>query len=200
MPKRAEQPGDDAVVAQVLEGRTDAFETLVLRYEGYVFGLVKKHVPPADVEDTAQEAFIRAYKSLSTYRGRGGGFKSWLASITVRTCYDYWRRAYRSKERPVSYLTENSEKWLESVLAESSVTALEERGAADEARELLEAGLARLSAEDRMVLDLVYLEEHSGKEAAELLGWSTANVKVRCFRARRKLEAFLLKAKRSERT
>ena len=49
-----------------------------------------------------------------------------------------------------------------------------------------------------MVLELVYLEGYSGREAAALLKWSTAKVKVRCFRARRKLETFLLKLKRSE--
>ena len=198
MPRREETPADDAVVAEVLSGRTDAFETLVSRYEGLVFSLVRRHVPAADVEDTAQEAFIKAYTSLPTYQGRGSGFKSWLTSITVRTCYNYWRRAYRSKEKPMSHLTLEHEKWLDSVLTESSVQTLREQGATRQAQELLEAGLSQLSAEDRLVLELVYLEGHSGREAAELLGWSTTNVKVRCFRARRKLEAFLLKTKRSE--
>ncbi len=171
---------------------------MVARYEGYVFGLVKGHVPAADVEDVAQEAFIRAYRSLPGYGGRGKGFRPWLASITVRACYDHWRRVYRRRETPISHLTEEHDKWLDSALAESSVRILEERGAADQARELLEAGLDRLSAEDRMVMELVYLEGHSGREAAQLLNWSTAKVKVRCFRARRKLETFLLKLKRSE--
>jgi RNA polymerase sigma-70 factor (ECF subfamily) len=198
MPRRAEQRSDDAIIAEVLDGHTNAFESLVMRHEDYVFRLVKSHVPDVDVEDTAQEAFIRIFQSLPTYRGRGGGFRAWLASITVRTCYDYWRRVYRSKETLVSHLSLEQEKWLDSVMAESSIRALAEQGAADQARELLEIGLARLSAEDRMVLELVYLEGYSGREAAALLGWSTANVKVRCFRARRKLETFLLKKKRSE--
>lgn len=200
MPKQAAQTSDDLIVARVLEGRTDAFETLVARYENYVFGLVKKHVPSPDVEDSAQEAFIRAYRSLSTYKGKGKGFKAWLASIAIRTCYDYWRRAYRTREEPISRLTSEleHEKWFDSILAESSIRILEEKGAAEQARELLEEGLARLSAEDRMVVELVYLEGLSGREAAELLGWSTTNVKVRCFRARKKLESFLLRIKKSE--
>ena len=195
--KQTESPSDDALIAQVLEGRREAFEGLVSKYEGHIFGLVRRHVPAADAEDTAQEVFIKAYQSLDGYQGRGEGFRSWLATIAVRTCYDYWRRAYRSRETPVSHLTEDHDKWLDSALAETSLQVLAERGAADQARELLEAGLARLSAEDRMVLELVYLEGLSGREAAELLGWSTANVKVRCFRARRKLEAYLLKLDRS---
>lgn len=199
MPRSAEQPADDAVVRAVLEGRTEAFEILVARHENYVFGLVRKHVPAAEVEDVAQDAFIRAYKALPGYQGKGQGFRAWLASIAVRTCYDFWRRAYRNQETPVSHLTEDHERWLDAALAETSQEILEDRGNADEAREILEAGLARLSPEDRMVLELVYLEGLSGKEAAELLQWSTAKVKVRCFRARRKLEAFLLRLERSER-
>ncbi len=66
------------------------------------------------------------------------------------------------------------------------------------ARETLEWALNRLSAEDRMVVELVYLEEFSGKEAATLLGWSVANVKVRVFRARKKLQKLLSRVLDSE--
>ena len=190
--------GDDALVLMTLEGRTDAFEALVKRHEAYVFGLVGRHVPASEVEDMAQETFIRAYKSLPGYQGRGKGFKSWLASIAVRACRDHWRRVYRLRETPVSGLSPDHDKWLEWALSDSSVRQLEENGACDQARELLEAGLDRLSPDDRMVLELVYLEGLSGKEAAKRLGWSAAKVKVRCFRARRKLEAFLLRLKGSE--
>jgi len=198
MPEQAEQPSDDMVAAQVLAGDTRAFEILVRRHESHVFRLVKNHVPAADVEDTAQEAFVRAYRSLPTYQGRGRGFRAWLSSITVRACYDYWRRAYRSRETPISNLSVEHARWLDSALTQTAPEMLKNYGAAEQARHLLETGLARLSPEDRMVLELVYLEGLSGREAAELLGWSIANVKVRSFRARRKLEAFLLKRNRSQ--
>jgi RNA polymerase sigma-70 factor (ECF subfamily) len=189
---------DDAVIELIRQGQTHAFEILLARYEDFVFRMVRRHVPPADVEDTAQEAFIRAYRSLPAFHGRGNSFRAWLAAVVVRTCCDYWRRAYRSRETPVSRLTPEHERWLASALAESSQESLEARGAAEEAREILEIALKRLPAEDRMVLELVYLEGASGQEAAALLGWSATKVKVRCFRARRKLEAFLLKLKKSE--
>lgn len=198
MPKQSEQLGDDALVKLVLEGRSDAFETLVKRHQRRVFSLVAGHVPAQDVEDVAQEAFLRAYKSLANYQGRGKGFGAWLAAIAVRTCHDHWRKVYRRKETPVSHISQEHENWLDSALAESSIQALEEKGASQEARELLEAALDRLEADDRMVLELVYLQELSGKEAARLLGWSTAKVKVRCFRAKRKLEDFLLRLKGRE--
>ncbi len=194
MPQQAEQSGDDAAVERVLAGQRDAFEALVRRHEDFVFRLVRRHVPAADAEDAAQEAFLRAYRALPAYRG--GAFRPWLASIVVRTCHDHWRRVYRTRETPMSRLTPEHEKWLESALARSSLQALEDQGAADEAREVLSAGLDRLPPDDRMVLELVYLEGLSGREAAALLGWSPAKVKVRCFRARRRLEGFLLKTAR----
>lgn len=198
MPEDAKQLADDAIVRLVLGGQTDAFRTLVERYEGYVFRLANQHVPAQDVEDVAQDAFLRAFKALPGFQGQGGGFGPWLATITVRSCHDYWRRVYRSRETPISHLTEDHARWLDSALAESSREKLAEQGAAEQARELLRAGLDRLSADDRLVLQLVYLEGHSGTEAASLLNWSTAKVKVRCFRARRKLEKYLLKLTKSE--
>jgi RNA polymerase sigma-70 factor (ECF subfamily) len=191
MSRDPDKPGDDEIINRILDGRVDDFETLLLKYGPLVQTIVKRHVPPGEVEDTAQEAFIRAYQSLPTYRGRGGGFKPWLSAVAVRTCYDYWRNSYRSRETPLSAITEEHLKWLETVLVAESRQALLEKGALDEARELLDWALARLSAEDRMVIELVYLEGLSGKEAAELLGWSLANVKVRSFRARKKLESIL---------
>ena len=66
-----------------------------------------------------------------------------------------------------------------------------EKNLQKEAGELLGRALDRLSPEDRMVLEMVYLEGLSGKEAAGLLGWSVANVKIRLFRSRKKLRKIL---------
>lgn len=185
------KPSDADVVQAVLAGNINAFETLMDRYSDQALTIVKRHIPAGDVEDILQDVFIRAYQSLSTYEGRGGGFKSWLSSIAVRTCYDHWRTLYRSKEVPFSSITDAHEKWLEDVVAERSEDALIEKGRAREARELLEWAMARLSAEERMVVDLLYLEGMPGKEAAALLGWSAVNVKVRAYRARKKLNKIL---------
>lgn len=192
MSSGAEQPSDDDAIEQVRRGRADAFEFLVARYEDDVFRWVRRRVPAGDVEDTAQEVFIRAYRSLPGYQGRGATFRSWLAAIATRTCCDHWRRAYRNRETPLSGLSDAQQNWLETVLAATAAQDLEQAGAAEEARDILETALGRLPPEDRMVLELVYLEGRSGSEAGALLNWSTAKVKVRCFRARRKLERFLL--------
>jgi len=181
---------DTEIVRRVINGDVNAFESLLIRYKDTVLKIVKKHVPYNDVEETIQNVFLRTYQSLPSFRGESG-FKQWLSSIAVRTCYDFWRKTYRSREVPMSVLTEKHQNWLEQVITEQSEQAINEKGSQNEARELLDWALGRLSAEDRMVMELVYLEGLSGKEAADLLGWSVANVKIRCFRSRKKLEKIL---------
>jgi RNA polymerase sigma-70 factor (ECF subfamily) len=181
---------DTEIVHRVLNGDADAFEFLLIRYKDTVLKIVKKHVPYNDVEETIQNVFLRAYQSLPTFKGKSG-FGHWLSSIAVRTCCDFWRKTYRSREVPMSTLSEKHQRWLEEVITEQSEQAINEKGSQNEARELLNWALGRLTAEDRMVTELVYLEGLTGKEAADLLGWSISNVKVRCFRSRKKLEKIL---------
>jgi RNA polymerase sigma-70 factor (ECF subfamily) len=194
MQNDAVRSSDEEIVRQVLGGNVNAFESVILRHRVLVLTIVKKHVPEDAVEETAQEAFVRAYQSLPTFKGTGA-FSQWLSSIVVRTCYDYWRKAYRSREIPMSALNEKHAQWLEEVISQMPEEAPDEREPQMEAREILNWALGKLSAGDRMVLELVYLEGCSVKEAAELLGWSKANVKVRSFRARMKLEKLLSKVK-----
>jgi len=180
-------PSDAEVVRQVIAGNVNEFEFLLKRYQGLVLRIVKRHLPYQEVEETVQEVFVKAYQSLPTFKGTGD-FSHWLASIAVRTCYDYWRRAYRAREIPLSELTERHQQWLENAISAQSEEGSQPQEYRSEAGELLDWALAKLSAEERMVLELVYFEEFSVKEAAKLLGWSAANVKVRSFRARKKLK------------
>jgi RNA polymerase sigma-70 factor (ECF subfamily) len=184
------RPSDDEIVRQVLDGNVNAFESLLMRHSFQVMRIARRHVPHEDVEETAQEAFVRAYRSLHTFQGKSD-FVQWLSAIAVRTCYDYWRKAYRSREVPISTLTEKHQDWLEAMLSGASEQSHEQESLQTETKELLNWALAQLSAEERMVIELVYLEGLSVKEAAGLLGWSVANVKVRSFRSRKKLEKLL---------
>jgi RNA polymerase sigma-70 factor (ECF subfamily) len=178
------------IVRHVLDGDVNAFEHLLQRYKNYVFSIVRKHVPYSQVDETAHDVFVRAYQSLRTFKGKSS-FKRWLSSIAVRTCCDYWRKRYRSRELPISSLSDDHLDWLEKVMSNQSRDSSYEQRAGEEAREMLDWALSHLSAENRLVLELVYLEGLSGKEAAELLGWSVANVKIRSFRSRKKLRKIL---------
>jgi RNA polymerase sigma-70 factor (ECF subfamily) len=183
-------PNDTETIRQVLDGDVNAFESLVVRYRALVLKIVQRHVDRGDAEETAQEAFVRAYRSLPTFKGQGD-FSQWLSAIAVRTCHDYWRKAYRSREIPLSAITERHQEWLEEALAAEPGETSGGGTLQEEAREVLDWVLTKVSAKDRMVLELIYLEDLSVKEAASLMGWSVANVKVRAFRSRRKLEKLL---------
>jgi RNA polymerase sigma-70 factor (ECF subfamily) len=184
------RPSDIDIVRNVVDGNINAFEVLVKRHQALVLRIVKKHLPYSEVEETTQDVFIRAYSSLTTFRGTSD-FSHWLSAIAVRTCYDYWRKAYRTREIPLSALTDRHQQWLKNVMSAQPEESSAPKGYRSEAGEVLDWALARLPAEDRMVLELIYFEGHSVKDAARLLGWSVANVKVRSFRARKKLEKIL---------
>jgi RNA polymerase sigma-70 factor (ECF subfamily) len=177
-------------VRRVLDGDVNAFGNLLEKYKNHVFFIVRKHVPYSEVDETAHDVFVRAYQSLRTFKGKSS-FKNWLSSVAVRTCCDYWRKRYRSRELPMSSLSDGHLDWLEKVMSDQSVDSFYEQSAGKEAREVLDWALSHLSAEDRLALELVYLEGLSGKEAAELLGWSVGNVKIRSFRSRKKLRKVL---------
>jgi RNA polymerase sigma-70 factor (ECF subfamily) len=182
---------DVEIISRILNGDVNSFEHLLDRYQDHVLRIVKKHVPYGDAEDTIQDVFIRVYKALPNFKEKGS-FKQWLSAIAVKTCYDFWRKRYRSKELPMSDLTENHREWLKKTLSDQSGRSFQEERREEKAKELLDWAMNKLSAKDRMVLELVYFEGLSMKEVAGLLGWSTANVKVRSFRSRKKLETLLM--------
>jgi RNA polymerase sigma-70 factor, ECF subfamily len=181
---------DNQIISRVLEGDVDAYEWLLDKYQSIILNILKKRLPFEQVEETAQVVFIKVYQSLPSYKGKSE-FKNWLSSIAVKTCYDFWRKHYRNRELSMSSLSAKHEEWLEQALSDQSNEVLLEKGKEVEAKELLDWALNKLSLEDKMVLELVYLEGFSNKEASDLLGWSVANVKVRSFRSRRKLEKIL---------
>ena len=181
---------DKEIIQRVVDGDVNAFELLLNKYQEHVFKVVKKHVPYHLVEEVAHDVFIRAYQSLLTFQ-HTSDFQHWLSSIAVRTCYDFWRKQYRNQEVPVSSLTDRQQHWLESVISAQSSRSFHEEEHAQHAKEMLDWAMSKLSPEDRMVVELIYLEGITGKEAAKLLGWSVANVKVRSFRARKKLQKLL---------
>lgn len=184
---------DTAVVQEVLEGNVDAFEALVHRHQDHVTRIVGNHVPYQRVGEVVQAAFINAYRSLKTFRGEKP-FRHWLSKISVRCCYDFWRDEYRNRETPVSTLGSESWDLMERLTADQAHEEYMQQCRQEEAVKLLDWALAQLSPEDRMVVTLTALEEKSVAEAAQLLGWSNVNVKVRAHRARKKLKKILNQA------
>ncbi len=166
------------IISEVLDGNTNRFEELIERHREHVFRIVGRRVPREDVDEVAHDVFVRAWSSLSSFRGESP-FQWWLSKIAVRTCHDYWRERFRSKESPMSSLDEEHADWLENTKAGEPKTAFDRTESRMMARDVVMRALAHLSPADRAVIELVHLEERPVREAADLLGWSTANVKVR---------------------
>ncbi len=183
-------PDDIQAITKVIKGDENAFEYLLKKYKHHVVKIVHKHLPYDQVEETAHDVFIRAYRSLPTFKGKSS-FKQWLSGIAVRTCYDFFRKKYRSREIPMSALSDRPQEILENMMSDQSIVDFNEKTKQKQIRELLDWALDKLKPKDRMVLELIYFEGFSGKETADLLGLSVANVKIRTFRSRKKLRKLL---------
>ena len=183
-------PSDEEIIRRVLAGEVDLFVELITRYQYHVGRIVAGHVRRDMVEEVSHDVFVRAYTSLSTY-SRKTPFAHWLSRIALRSCYDAWRSVAGRKELPLSSLGDEHQQWAERLLATESHERFEELVRQQETTELLHRALAQLSPENRMVVTLVHLEGLSVREAAERLGWSVINVKVRAHRARQQLRQIL---------
>lgn len=184
---------DEQIIRQVIAGKIDLFEELLMRYQEHVGRIVAGHVPREMVEEVAHDVFVRAYLSLPTYSFRTP-FSHWLSTIAVRTCYDVWRSVSARREVPLSGPREGAEEQrqrTEHALAAESKDRFDRMVQQRDTANLLRGALAQLSPENRMVVTLVHLEGHSVREAAGLLGWSAVNVKVRAHRARQQLRKIL---------
>ena len=181
---------DTEIIERVLHGEIDRFADLVARHRQHVLKIVSGHVPADQAAEVAHDVFVRAYRSLPRF-SRQVPFEHWLSRLAVRTCYDFWR-ARRRADIPVSTLTADQAGWLDRALAAESDARFRDQTDRRESLEVLDWALSHLSPEHRLVLTLVYLEGRSAREAADLLGWSMVNVKVRCHRARQKLRTLFL--------
>ena len=177
------------LVRRIRQGETERFAELIDRYQRHVGRIVGRRVPAERVRELVHEVFVKAYVNLAQFSD-SVPFEHWLAGIAVRTCYDFWRERAR-EEVPVSALSDEHQRWIEQTLSSQSDRQFRDQTAKQEAAEVLEWALRQLSPENRAVLTLVHLDGYSVREAAQLLGWSLVNVKVRAHRARQALRALL---------
>ena len=177
------------LLRRVGQGETEQFADLIRRYQSHVIRFVGRRVPADNVEEIVHDVFVRAYFGLAQFSG-SVSFERWLAGIAVRTCYDFWR-ARKGAEVPVSALTDDHQRWVEQMLSAQSENQFRDQAQKKEAAEVLEWALKQLAPENRAVLTLVHLDGYSVREAADLLGWSLVNVKVRAHRARQALRKLL---------
>jgi RNA polymerase sigma-70 factor (ECF subfamily) len=172
---------DEQLVQATLSGDDGAFAELVRRHKRKVFGTASRFARnDHQLEDIAQEVFIRAYKNLSQFR-KDAPFEHWLARITFSACYDFLRRERKHRETAP----------LDAVDFDLYDNSVDQAVAAGRAREVLAWAMRHLRADEQLVLTLCEIEERTIREVADLTGWSESNVKVRAFRARQALKRIL---------
>lgn len=196
--KVGEQPSDGDLVRRTLAGEERAFEVLVHRHGRLVFRIIRGILPGAEVEDIAQEVFVKAYRSLGQLRS-GFSLGPWLARLSTTVCYDYLRGRQRRKEVTFTELSREEGKGLAMAIGEvvDPPTLREEDRSVS--RDLAEKLLSRLSPKDRAALLLRELEGFSMADLARALGCSELAARLRLFRARRTLKALWDREARGER-
>jgi RNA polymerase sigma factor (sigma-70 family) len=179
----------------VRAGDQEAARHLVDQLYPLVIKIVRSHLPRrTQEEDLAQEVFMKMFSRLHQYQG-SMPFPHWVSRIAVTTCIDQLRAQKRRPELRVADLSENEAKVLESIhQSEDRSTQADHYSA----RELLEHLLEQLNPEDQLVIRLMDLEQRSVEEVKEKTGWNSALIKVRAFRARRKLRKILEKLRTEE--
>jgi RNA polymerase sigma-70 factor (ECF subfamily) len=188
--------GDDReLVRRAQLGDKEAFEVLVKKHHGRIFavagGILRNR---EDVEDIAQQVFLKAYFSLKRFDQRSA-FSTWLYKITVNECWDLLRKR---KVRPLVFESELTEEQAHLYQA----TEDKKEGAPDvsdqlETREQLDRWLDCLEERDRAMLVLKEVQGFTVEEIAEIMEINGNTVKVRMFRARQRIAERIRRKKRA---
>ena len=180
-------PDDRALVQEAQAGSQEAFEELVRRNQHRVSavagGILRRR---EDVEDVAQQVFVKAFFSLPRFDQRAA-FSTWLYKITVNECWDFLRK---KRVRPLVYEADLNEEQARRFGA--SLEGTGERLDVSqrlENRQRVEQLLEGLDERDRLMLVLKEVEGFSVEEIGAILELNANTVKVRLFRARRRIVA-----------
>ena len=176
---------DQQLVQRAQRGDLRAFDLLVLKYQGRIGALVSRYIADAgEVEDVTQEAFIKAYRALSKFRG-DSAFYTWLYRIAANAAKNHLVAKGR---RPGADATiEDAEVFDDGGLV-SETSSPEAMAMGDELAAGVEQALQSLPEELRAALTLRELEGLSYDDIAEVLGCPVGTVRSRIFRAREAID------------
>jgi len=178
---------DAELVIESLDGAPYAFEQIVQRYQRLVFNIIYHQLGrPQEVEDVAQEVFLKVFNSLGRF-DRRRPLKAWIAKITVNQCRDVLRKRRSSRVEAFSNFTEEEERRIRSLhdLAAGSAAMTETQSR--ECLKLLEQLVRRLSHKDRTAFLLREVEGFGYDEVSKALGSSEVAARIRVSRTRKRL-------------
>ena len=174
---------DQYLIDKVLNGDTNAFGELVDRYQNFVFTIAIRIVKVSEeAEEVAQDSFIKAYDSLSSFRG-DSKFSTWLYRIVYHKSLDRIKmnkrhRAYELNEEITDDTLDHIENGLEFMLNE-------------ERSDIIKKSIDQLSQEEAAIISLYYFEEQSVKEIVKVTDLTEDNIKIKLYRSRKKLFSLL---------
>lgn len=167
------QDSDQIIIRQIRAGNTQAFASLIDRYQDMVFSICMKLLKDrVEAEEVAHQVFIRAYTKLGTYSAKAS-FSTWLYRIAYNRSLDVLKTSQRSKTVDLSQFN--------GAFMEEDQLEVKERHAA------LGQAIDRLDDGQQLLVLLYYYEEKSVKEIADIVQLSESNVKVKLHRARQQL-------------
>jgi RNA polymerase sigma-70 factor (ECF subfamily) len=162
-------------------------EALVEVLYPVVIAVVERRRPRSmDAADIAQEVFLKFFQHFDGFRGGEMALVAWVRRIAFTTCLNHHRARKARPELRWADLPAAQQLALEASQADGTTPSPAEQAAG---RDLLEALLSQLPPRERSLVELVDVEQRSWQEVKALTGWSAVNIRVRLFRARRKLRA-----------
>ena len=170
-------------IKRILNGETELFSFFLDRYSRPIYSLVVQIVSsPQDAEEIVQDAFLKAFRSLGSYRG-DSSFSTWL----YRIAYNMAVASTRKRKQEFFYIEENT---INNVPDDEADTVLCPTDSEEQIMKLTQV-IDLLHVEEKAIITLFYYEEKSIEETAEIMKLSVANVKVKLHRTRKKLYVLL---------
>lgn len=170
---------DEVLIQRVLQGKTEAFTQLVERYKDFAYSIaLNVLLVPQDAEETAHDSFLKVYKNLNKFNHEAK-FSTWLYRIVFNTAVTR-KRKKRIEQTDIEKAFN---------LGHSDRSVLED----EDQQKFIKFALAGLSEDDRALLMLYYLKEHTMEEVAEITGLDKKLIKVKMFRARNRMAKELKK-------
>ena len=181
-----EETTDQQLVDQVMAGNKNAFNLLVIRYQHRVAALIARFVrDPQELEDVAQEAFIKAYRALPLFRG-DSAFYTWLYRIAVNTAKNYL--VARSRRPPAQDLEIDEVDPTETGSVLHEIESPEGSLSTSEMKAALEAALDSLPEELKTAFILREFSGLSYEDIAEVMDCPVGTVRSRIFRSREAID------------
>ena len=171
---------DSQLISQVKSGKVDAFKSLVERHQDYVFTLCYRVLGNReDAEEVTQDSFVKAFNGLSSFQGQAK-FTTWIYRIAMNAAI-----SYRRKKRVHLETLEDFKK-----LDQGEISNMVEYQKLEQ-KKFLQIALNTLLPDDASVLTLFYFKELSLEEMSEITGINVSTLKVKLYRARKRLAAAL---------